>query len=152
MSSHLNQKQEKFCKLYSTTLEYFGNGVKSYAEAYGLDLAQRGSYMTAKSNAHKLLTNTDILKRIDELLDDQKLSENYVDKQLDFLIAQSQELAVKLRAIQEYNKLKNRYKQAESNPKSINVNISNYQDKIDDASQEELLKMAIDQVESEMIK
>lgn len=57
----LTLKQKKFCELFASDKEFFGNGLQSYAEAYDIDLSTRGGVNTAKANAHKLLTNTDIL-------------------------------------------------------------------------------------------
>lgn len=108
----LTAKQEQFCLLYATTEDFFGNGVKAYAEAFKLDLSKKGKYETAKTNAWRLLTNADILNRINQLLEDRNLNTAFVDKQLYFLVAQSKDYHVKLRAIQEYNKLKGRYDEA----------------------------------------
>jgi len=103
----LTPKQEKFCNLY-VSREFFGNGVESYAIAYGLDLSIPGKYNTAKSNAWKLLTNADILNRINKDLDDAGLNDNFVDKQLLFTITQCADMGSKIRAINEYNKLRSR--------------------------------------------
>jgi hypothetical protein len=55
-----------------------------------------------------LLTNSNILSRINEELDAAGLNDNFVDKQLLFAITQNADLSSKVRAIQEYNKLKQR--------------------------------------------
>jgi len=104
----LNPKQERFCILYASDREFFGNGVQSYLEAYELD-SKKSSYNTAKVNAHKLLTNTNILNRINELLEEEGLNDVFVDKQLKFAITQCAEIGSKIRAINEYNKLKGRH-------------------------------------------
>lgn len=104
----LNPNQELFCKLYASDKEFFGNGVISYAEAYGLDLKEKGNYNTARANASRLLTNASILKRINELLEVDSLNDAFVDKQLAFVIAQNVDLSSKTAAIREYNKLKTR--------------------------------------------
>lgn len=101
----LKPKQERFCELYASSAEFFGNGAQSYIEAYGI---HRKDYNTAKVNASKLLTNPNILKRIDELLEAAVLNDEFVDKQLAFLITQNAELGVKVKAIGEYNKLRAR--------------------------------------------
>lgn len=103
----LTLKQEKFCQLYASDREFFGNGVESYAEAYGLDLLKKKDYNTASVNASKLLTNTKILERINELLN-LTLNDQFVDKQLSLLITQNAHPSTKLGAIKEYNKLKQR--------------------------------------------
>lgn len=103
----LNARQEKFCQLYASREEYFCNGVKSYMEAYSTN-GKKVGYMAAKANAYKLLTNTDILNRIDELLELNGLNNSYVDKQLEKLITQDADFKAKLGAIKEYNELKKR--------------------------------------------
>lgn len=152
----LNVKQEKFCKLYATKEDFFGNGVRAYAEAYGLDPNKKSGYETAKANAYKLLTNTHILKRISELLNEAGLNDVFVDKQLLFLIQQHADLGVKLRAIQEYNRLKARHKIALElqAKKPFDITISNYQyytkeniENIKNLSEEQLQRMLAEQVQ-----
>lgn len=104
----LNEKQELFCKYYASDREFFGNGVQSYIEAYEIDVTRRGAYDGARVNASKLLTDTNILKRIDELLEAGGLNDAFVDKQLEFLITQNADFSSKVAAIREYNKLKTR--------------------------------------------
>ena len=107
MERELNEKQNLFCKYY-VSKEFFGSGVESYAAAYGLDLTNQKDYNTAKTQASKHLTNPNILLRINEELDAAGLNDNFVDKQLLFAITQNADLSSKVRAIQEYNKLKQR--------------------------------------------
>ncbi len=107
MANELNEKQELFCKNY-VSKDFFGSGVESYAAAYGLDLTNQKDYNNAKVAASKLLTNSNILSRINEELDAAGLNDNFVDKQLLFAITQNADLSSKVRAIQEYNKLKQR--------------------------------------------
>jgi hypothetical protein len=73
-----------------------------------LDLTNQKDYNNAKVAASKLLTNSNILSRINEELDAAGLNDNFVDKQLLFAITQNADLSSKVRAIQEYNKLKQR--------------------------------------------
>lgn len=108
--SVLNAKQKKFCIFY-TSDELFANGVKSYAKAYGLTLGKPGVYDTCKTNASRLLTNANILKAVDVLLEIGGLNDAHVDKQLNFLITQSSDLKSKLGGIKEYNQLKGRVTQ-----------------------------------------
>jgi len=103
----LNQKQEMFCKYY-VSKEFFGSGVEAYSQAYNIDLNNPREYNTAKVNASKLLTNTNILVRINELLDEAGLNDSFVDKQLLIAITQNADLNSKVKAISEYNKLKQR--------------------------------------------
>ncbi|RJQ67325.1 MAG: hypothetical protein C4519_24320 [Desulfobacteraceae bacterium] len=103
----LNAKQEKFCKLYASDEEFFCNGVQAYIEAYQPKRVGNW-YNSAKSSAFNLLTKTDILSRIDELLELRGLNDSFVDKQLEKLITQDADFKSKLGAIKEYNELKKR--------------------------------------------
>ena len=107
VKSKLNERQILFCK-YFVSQDFYGNGVESYAAAYDKDLTKQSEYNTSKVNAHKLLTNANILSRINEELTDAGLNDNFVDKQLLFAITQSADLNSKVKAITEYNKLKQR--------------------------------------------
>lgn len=119
----LNLKQKTFCELFASDKELFGNGVQSYIEAYDFDMSKKGAYNTAKANAHRLLTNADILDYINSLFDARGLNDTFVDKQLEKLITQDAEFSTKIKAIAEYNKLKGRIidkKDLTSNGESIN--------------------------------
>ena len=104
----LTLKQEKFCRLYATEREYFGNGTQAYLEAYGVDLNKKGAYATARAAAAQNLTKHNILDHINKLLELNGLNTAHVDKQLGFLITQHADFTAKLGAIREYNKLKGR--------------------------------------------
>lgn len=104
----LTLQQEKFCQLYSSDREFFGNGVQSYIEAYDVDLSKKNAYNVAKNGAYENLTKPDILKRINELLELRGLNDSFVDKQLELVITQNAEFHAKVAAIKEYNKLKKR--------------------------------------------
>jgi len=99
----LTEQQELFCEFYATDTEFFGNGVKSYMEAY-----PDSDYNSARTNASKLLTNANILARINELLEDMALNDAFVDKQIAMLITQNADWGAKMSAIKEYNALKSR--------------------------------------------
>lgn len=103
-----NINHEKFCENFISPTEFFGNGVQSYIEAYSIDVSKKGAYDGAKTNAYQLLTKTYINARINELLEDQGLNDNNVDKQLGMVINQNAEFGNKVAAIREYNKLKKR--------------------------------------------
>lgn len=103
----LTAQQELFCKLYASDKEFFGSGVESYAEAYDLNLNKKGEYNSAKSNAGRLLTNDNILKRIDELLDIY-CNDQIVDRETAFVIIQKKDLPSKVAAIKEYNRVRSR--------------------------------------------
>jgi len=104
----LNPKQELFCQLYSSDREFYGNGVEAYAEAYGLDIKNPRTYKVAQVSASHQLSKVIICNRINELLEDGGLNDQFVDKQLKMLITQHEDKHVKLASIREYNKLKKR--------------------------------------------
>lgn len=102
--SELNPKQEMFCKIYATSNQFFGNATQSYIIAYGLNADDKGDYESARRSASALMTNLDILNRIDELLRD--ITDELVDQELAYVIRQREELPSKMAAIREYNKVK----------------------------------------------
>ena len=104
----LTPKQEQFCKNFVSASEFFGNGVQSYINAYGIDVEEKGQYDVAKIGAYENLTKPNINERINELLEDQGLNDANVDKQLGLVINQNAEFGNKVAAIREYNKLKKR--------------------------------------------
>ena len=104
----LTKQQELFCQNFVSEGEIFGNGTRSYASAYNIDLSDKGSNASARACASKLLTNINIMNRINSLLDDAGLNENHVDKRLLFWINQSADSSTSLGAIREFNKLKQR--------------------------------------------
>lgn len=104
----LTPQQELFCQLYASDKEFFGNGVKSYIEAYGVDTSKSGWYNTAKAGAHENLTKPYILERIEEIFETHGLNDTFVDKQLEKLIVQDADFSTKIKAIQEYNKMRGR--------------------------------------------
>lgn len=104
----LNERQEKFCQLYATDREFFGNGVDSYLEVYDVDKSKSGWYNTACAAASRLLRNVKVFERINNILETEGLNDAFVDKQLKFLITQHASFDSKLGAIREYNKLKSR--------------------------------------------
>lgn len=100
--------QERFCELYATDREFFGNGVETYLEVYDIDKSKANWYKTACSAASRLLSNVKVCERINALLEAGGLNDQFVDKQLGFLITQHSDFSNKLGAIREYNKLKQR--------------------------------------------
>ena len=96
-------RQEKFCKYYTGPKEFFGNGVQSYLAVY-----PHTGYDSARTQASLLLTNHNILRRINELLEDMVLNDAYADKQLGLLITQNADGTLKLNALKEYNRLRQR--------------------------------------------
>ena len=92
--------------MYASDREFFGNGVRSYIEAYRPKRIGNW-YVNARAGASQLLTNIHILKRIDELLEIE-LNNSFVDKRLGFWITQLAHPAASIEGIKEYNKLKKR--------------------------------------------
>jgi len=103
----LTPKQEKFCQLYTTDREFFGNGTQSYIEAYDVNMSRPGAYKSAQASASRLLSNVIILERIDELMEI-TLNDAHVDKQMGFWITQKASPQASVSAIKEYNQLKGR--------------------------------------------
>ena len=101
-------KQEKFCQLYATEAEFFGNGVQSYIEAYEPNQTKPNWYKSACSSASRLLSSVKVIQRINDILKETGLNDAFIDKQLSFLITQHADFTNKLGAIKEYNKLKQR--------------------------------------------
>jgi hypothetical protein len=121
-SSELNEKQLLFCKLF-VSRDFFGNGTHAYAEAYDKDLEDVKQYNVCKVAASELLTKPNILTRINEELTDAGLNDNFVDKQLLFTITQNADFSSKVKAISEYNKLRQRIvTKVESKNENINLN------------------------------
>lgn len=103
----LSPKQEMFCRFYTTDREFFGNGVRSYIEAYNPNMDRPGAYNTARARASYLLSNVNILARIDELME-VVINDAHVDKQMAFWIQQKASPQTSISAIKEYNALHQR--------------------------------------------
>ena len=104
----LTPRQERFCQLYTTDSWCFGNWVTTYLEVYDVDTEKKWWYKTACACSSRLLSNAKVYNRINELLDENGMNNEFVDKQILFLLSQQADLNVKLWAIKEYNKLKQR--------------------------------------------
>lgn len=104
----INLQQETFCQYYTSQSEFFGNGVQSYIQAYDIDITREGGYHVAKTSASRLLSDINVCKRINDLLSEGGLNDVFVDRQLLFLITQHDDKNIKLGALREYNKLKQR--------------------------------------------
>jgi hypothetical protein len=107
IKSGLTAKQELFCQNF-VSAEFFGNGVQSYINAFKVDLKKPNAYNVAKTEASKLLTNPNLLTRINELLDTAGFNDSHVDKQLLLVITQNADFSSKVAGIREYNKLRGR--------------------------------------------
>ena len=118
----LTLQQEQFCKIF-VSADFFGNGTQSYIEAYGIDTTRKGAYDCARASASELLTKVNINAKITELIDRAGLNDHNVDKQLLVAIQQNAEFGSKVSAIREYNKLKARIKNDDSDPIRVVVEI-----------------------------
>ena len=107
-AKNLTAKQEYFAQLYASDREFFGNGVESYIEAYDFDMTKKNAYNVAASAASRLLRNVSVLARINEIMELGNLNDEFVDKQLAFVITQNADFGAKIQGIREYNKLKRR--------------------------------------------
>lgn len=103
----LTAKQELFCQLYSTNMDYYGNWTQAYAMAYDKDLKDKWENKASQVWASRMLRNDKVLSRIREL-QNSFLSDEMIDKELSFVALQRDDLGAKMRAINEYNKLKQR--------------------------------------------
>lgn len=111
----LTIRQKRFCELYASKTDLFGNGTRAYIEAYNLNPSGKeikdykvGMYSSAGMCASRLLGNAKICAYINSLLEADGFNDVTVDKQLKFLIDQHEDRASKVAAIKEYNKLKQR--------------------------------------------
>lgn len=141
----LSMHQDKFCRLYATDVEFFGNGVQSYIKAFNVDITNKGAYAASRVEASKLLTKPNVLSRIREYLELAELNDEFVDKEMAFVIAQKNDLGAKMKAINEYNKLKRRIVERDS---SINAQIQNntFNVSINDQQGQDLSKKITDYI------
>jgi hypothetical protein len=125
LNNNITMLEEEFCKLFvSADSEFFGNGTQSYIEAFNVDLHKKGAYLVSRVQASKLLTKPNILKRINQLLEDVGLNDLNVDKQLYMVINQCADLSSKVAAIREYNKLKKRIEDNSLTlPQTLTINV-----------------------------
>jgi len=128
----LTLQQEAFCKMYVTAdKDFFGNGVECYMEVYGVNQSKPNWYKTACQSASRLLSNVKVCERINQLLEEGGLNDQFVDKQLLFMITQHADGNMKLGALREYNKLKQRIidkQDLTSNGKPLEFKVISYKD------------------------
>jgi len=132
----LNANQELFCHIYTQNTYLYGNGTLCYAQAYKIPLEslptddaiysdpdtetglrekiKDSSYQTAYDNcsaaASRLLRNAKVNDKIKELLVN-SMTDSEVDSELIHTIKQREDYSAKMRAITEYNKIKQRITQ-----------------------------------------
>lgn len=120
----LKPEWELFCQFFVSSYETFGNATKSYAKAYDIDISNKSKYASCRTQGYRLLTNDDIIVRINELLKDLIMNDTTVDMQLAFLIAQNMDFGAKMQAIKEYNQLQSRI------TKKLKVEVDDKRDEI----------------------
>lgn len=105
-----NPKQELFCQKYAEIGgECFWSWVRAYAFAYWLDVVSNSrQYNIAKSWWSENLTKPYIFNRVQELLELGWLTDLVVDAHHAYLIRQNANLRVKISAIKEYNRMRQR--------------------------------------------
>lgn len=102
----LTPRQMAFIEHYCWDM--LGNWVQSYLEVYDINTSKPWWYKTACAASSRLLSNVKVYNKINEMLEESWLNDNFIDKQLLFLASQQSDLTQKLWAIKEYNKLKQR--------------------------------------------
>lgn len=123
----LNFKQKLFCDHY---LRSKGDSI-SAVEAAGYKV--NGNRKLASSIASENLTKPNICAYLNLKLKENGLDDEFIDKQLLFLVNQYSDLRVKLSAIDTYYKLRGKYA-----PNKVDIN---KRDEFKDLSDEELMKM-----------
>ena len=101
----LSAKQELFCQTFATKWGLFGNWVQTYIEVYEPNQSKPNWYKTACASSSRMLSNVKLIKRINELLEENWLSEVEVKKQHKYLIEQHTDLWVKMRAVDSFYKV-----------------------------------------------
>jgi len=107
----LTIKQERFCRLYCLSSEYFANATQSYIRAFKTEYYDAWAYNTARTESSRLLANPNILNYMRYLSDVNWFNDDAMDKELLFLCMQRQELTTKRASIRDYNEMKGRIKQ-----------------------------------------
>ena len=144
----LNLEQELFCQYYTKNREVFGSAVQSYALAYGYDLdilskekpvleiKENGTkifgtseyekaYSVCGVNGSRLLKLTKINARVQKLLNE-LLTEEFVDSELAKVVAQDYKPDAKIRAINEFNKVKGRHAPEKVDHGKLTIEIMDY--------------------------
>jgi len=124
MNDKLSLKQKLFCEAYINNL---GNGTEAVIKA-GYSISKNGhpDRNLAKSIASENLTKPDVLAYINTLLEKSGLNDENVSVQHWFLINQFADLGVKVKAIDMYYKLKNRYVPVDTHQEEQNKYLDDY--------------------------
>lgn len=150
----LSSEKELFCILYTGhhNRDLFGNATRSYMEAYllneriediqeqieelrnnkdrgytidvkNLESKIKSIESGARSSAYRLLTTTHIRARIDALMDSM-ISDEFNDREMQYVISQRFDLASKVAAMREYNALRKRIAKDDPVVGPINIHIA----------------------------
>ena len=131
----LDPREEKFCMLFVKSDDVSGNQTRAAIRAFGYDPEE--DYEIAANKASKLMKKDAIRNHIRAILDDQALNDEFVDNQLAFLIAQHDDFNTKLKAIKEYNRLKERIGEETGADRPIFQLFKGVHEKADDIEQEQ---------------
>jgi len=104
----LTFKQELFCKIFATDLQYRGNATQSYIKAYNIDTTIPGKYSVANSGGIENMAKPVIKERIRELLEASGFNAVRIDARLLELIEQKEDKSSSVNAIKEFNKVHGR--------------------------------------------
>ncbi|MES2060250.1 MAG: terminase small subunit [Patescibacteria group bacterium] len=100
----LSERQALFAILYTTDKTCFGNATLAYKRAYNLKDSQ---YNAAGVSAYHLLRNPKMQAFIKKFLQD-RFNSASIDNEISKVATQDRDLHAKMRAIEEFNKLKQR--------------------------------------------
>lgn len=104
----LSNEQEKFCQLFIRDSKLSGKPFECYMKIYGDALEPHQTPDFVRKEAKALLTNDNIISRLTALLEEDGFNDSNVDRHHLFLVSQFTDFPTKMKAIQEYNKLKKR--------------------------------------------
>lgn len=108
---NISTEKERFCQLYARDPKIIGDAIACYKEAYKeLDEVKdkQWDFNMIKRKADELLMDPIISDRINQLIAEDGFNDSNVDRQHLFLLNQLKDFPTKMKAIQEYNKLKKR--------------------------------------------
>jgi len=129
VEGQVSPAEDKFCRNFCSSIEFFGNGTQSYIDAFNVEIikgtnkknvpkGKKGMTIEAvRTAARELLLKPHILTRIEEVQEETGFNDAHADKTLSFLMTQRADLRVALGAAAEYNKLQARIIAREFNKK-----------------------------------
>jgi len=120
IEGQVSPAEDKFCRNFCSSIEFFGNGTQSYIDAFNVEIikgtnkknvpkGKKGMTIEAvRTAAKELLMKPHILTKIEEVQEETGFNDAHADKTLSFLMTQRADLRVALGAAAEYNKLQAR--------------------------------------------